>query len=226
MVSSSEDGTIKVWDFETGDYERTLKGHTDSVQDIAFDAQGKVLGKCFNLIWISSGNQCSPLHRFLFFRQLASCSADLSIKLWDFQQTFECFKTMHGHDHNVSSLAFVPAGDFLLTASRDKTIKVWEIATGWVNFKYSDLLRIQSNVIYQIPKWSSVTAWKHTPATGIGSEWFECIQMAVCLQQAQTTTPSEFGILILRNARWVDYGERIICNTVVISIVRAFTKIW
>lgn len=35
---------MKVWDFETGEYERTLKGHTDSVQDIAFDPQGKVLG--------------------------------------------------------------------------------------------------------------------------------------------------------------------------------------
>lgn len=45
MVSASEDATIKVWDFETGEYERTLKGHTDSVQDIAFDAQGKVLGE-------------------------------------------------------------------------------------------------------------------------------------------------------------------------------------
>lgn len=45
MVSASEDATIKVWDFETGEYERTLKGHTDSVQDIAFDAQGKVLGQ-------------------------------------------------------------------------------------------------------------------------------------------------------------------------------------
>lgn len=45
LVTSSEDATIKVWDFETGEYERTLKGHTDSVQDIAFDAQGKVLGK-------------------------------------------------------------------------------------------------------------------------------------------------------------------------------------
>lgn len=44
LVTSSEDATIKVWDFETGEYERTLKGHTDSVQDIAFDAQGKVLG--------------------------------------------------------------------------------------------------------------------------------------------------------------------------------------
>lgn len=44
LVTSSEDATIKVWDFETGEYERTLKGHTDSVQDIAFDVQGKVLG--------------------------------------------------------------------------------------------------------------------------------------------------------------------------------------
>lgn len=48
LVTSSEDATIKVWDFETGEYERTLKGHTDSVQDIAFDAQGKVLGNEFN----------------------------------------------------------------------------------------------------------------------------------------------------------------------------------
>lgn len=45
MVSSSEDATIKVWDFESGEYERTLKGHTDSVQDIAFDHHGKLLGK-------------------------------------------------------------------------------------------------------------------------------------------------------------------------------------
>lgn len=45
MISSSEDATIKVWDFETGEYERSLKGHTDSVQDIAFDQQGKLLGE-------------------------------------------------------------------------------------------------------------------------------------------------------------------------------------
>lgn len=45
MVSSSEDGTIKVWDYETGDYEKTLKGHTDSIQDIAFDHSGKFLGE-------------------------------------------------------------------------------------------------------------------------------------------------------------------------------------
>ena len=36
---------LQIWDYETGDYERTLKGHTDSVQDIAFDHTGKWLGK-------------------------------------------------------------------------------------------------------------------------------------------------------------------------------------
>ncbi|XP_017779190.1 PREDICTED: lissencephaly-1 homolog [Nicrophorus vespilloides] len=103
MVSSSEDATIKVWDFEAGEYERTMKGHTDSIQDIAFDAQGKLL---------------------------ASCSADMSIKLWDFQ-TYECIRTMLGHDHNVSSVAFLPAGDFVVSSSRDKTIKMWEVANGY-----------------------------------------------------------------------------------------------
>jgi len=103
FVSSSEDATIKVWDFETGDFERTLKGHTDSVQDVTFDSNGKML---------------------------ASCSADMSVKLWDFS-TFDWIKTLQGHDHNVSSVTFLPSGDFLVSSSRDKTIKIWEVATGY-----------------------------------------------------------------------------------------------
>jgi platelet-activating factor acetylhydrolase IB subunit alpha len=45
MVSASEDATLKVWDFETGEYEKVLMGDTDSVRDISFDQTGKVLGK-------------------------------------------------------------------------------------------------------------------------------------------------------------------------------------
>lgn len=60
---------------------------------------------------------------------LASCSADMSVKLWDFN-SYECTKTMQGHDHNVSSVQFSPNGDFIFSCSRDKTIKMWEVATG------------------------------------------------------------------------------------------------
>lgn len=45
MVTASEDATVKVWDYETGDFERTLKGHTDAVQDLSFDHTGKFLGE-------------------------------------------------------------------------------------------------------------------------------------------------------------------------------------
>ncbi|KAM7537860.1 hypothetical protein Aperf_G00000075689 [Anoplocephala perfoliata] len=103
FVSASEDATIKVWDYETGEYETTLKGHTDVVQDVGFDPSGNLL---------------------------ASCSADMRVKLWDFT-TYTCIKTLYGHDHSVSSVCFLPSGDFLVSAGRDKTIKIWEVASGY-----------------------------------------------------------------------------------------------
>jgi platelet-activating factor acetylhydrolase IB subunit alpha len=70
----------------------------------------------------------------------------MSVRLWDFQ-TYQCIKTMHGnkmkfyyyesfsynfivgHDHNVSSVTFTPSGDHIISCSRDKTIKIWEVST-------------------------------------------------------------------------------------------------
>ncbi|CAG8646056.1 2484_t:CDS:2, partial [Ambispora gerdemannii] len=104
LASASEDTSIKIWDYETGEFERTLRGHTKSVQDIAFDPKGNFL---------------------------VSCSADLTIKVWDLQSEHKCVKTLYGHDHSVSSVAFLPSGDFIVSASRDKTIKLWEFASGF-----------------------------------------------------------------------------------------------
>lgn len=103
LASSSEDASIKLWDFEAGQFEKTLKGHTGTINYISFDSQGKYL---------------------------ASCSSDLTIKLWDLIQ-YACVKTLHGHEHSVSSVEFLSNGDFLISASRDKTIKLWEISTGY-----------------------------------------------------------------------------------------------
>jgi len=44
VASASEDATVKVWDYESGEFERTLKGHTNAVQDLDFDKTGNLLG--------------------------------------------------------------------------------------------------------------------------------------------------------------------------------------
>ncbi|CAM9145717.1 unnamed protein product [Phaeothamnion confervicola] len=104
LVSGGEDATMKVWDYESGEFERTLKGHTNAVQHVAFNAVGNML---------------------------ASCSADLTIKLWEFADAYPCVRTLRGHDHNVSCIAFLPSSAELVSCSRDKTIRVWEVATGY-----------------------------------------------------------------------------------------------
>lgn len=48
IVSASEDATLKVWDWESGDFERTVKGHTKPVQDVDFDSKGNFVGKLSN----------------------------------------------------------------------------------------------------------------------------------------------------------------------------------
>lgn len=45
LASASEDNTVKIWDWESGDLERTLKGHTRAVWDLDFDHKGNFLGK-------------------------------------------------------------------------------------------------------------------------------------------------------------------------------------
>lgn len=45
LASASEDSTVKIWDWESGDFERTVKGHTKAVMDVDFDPKGNVMGK-------------------------------------------------------------------------------------------------------------------------------------------------------------------------------------
>ena len=114
LASGSEDTTIKIWDWELGELERTVKGHTKAVLDVDF-----------------GGPRGGTL--------LASCSSDLTIKLWDPSDEYKNIRTLPGHDHSVSAVRFVPSGaagapasgNLLASASRDKAIKVWDVSTGY-----------------------------------------------------------------------------------------------
>ncbi|KAI9838296.1 MAG: protein with putative role during mitosis [Sarea resinae] len=114
LASGSEDTTIKIWDWELGELERTVKGHTKAVLDVDF-----------------GGPRGGTL--------LASCSSDLTIKLWDPSDEYKNIRTLPGHDHSVSAVRFIPSGaaglpssgNLLVSASRDKTLRIWDVSTGY-----------------------------------------------------------------------------------------------
>lgn len=114
LASGSEDTTLKIWDWELGELERTVKGHTKAVLDCDF-----------------GGPRGGTL--------LASCSQDLTIKLWDPSDEYKNIRTLPGHDHSVSAIRFIPSGaagspasgNLLVSASRDKTLRIWDVTTGY-----------------------------------------------------------------------------------------------
>lgn len=109
----------QVWDYESGDFEVTLKGHTKAVCDVDYDSKGLLIG-------LPQPFPCSTDPDF----SPVSCSSDLTLKLWDTSKSHQCIKTLHDHDHSVSGCRFVgPADAYVVSASRDSTIKVWEVST-------------------------------------------------------------------------------------------------
>ena len=115
LLSCSEDHTIKVrlvcfdlvdyavnnlqvWDLETGQIEKSFKAHLSTILDLCFDSTGARFGE-----------RLSHFNQQLFICLIsASCSADSSIKVWDFGDSYECLRTLRGHSHTVSSIAFLP----------------------------------------------------------------------------------------------------------------------
>ncbi|WPK26552.1 hypothetical protein PUMCH_003910 [Australozyma saopauloensis] len=62
---------------------------------------------------------------------LASCSLDLTIKIWE-GDTLKHVRTLTGHDHTVSGVAFSPEDSKILySVSRDKSVKIWDLYTGY-----------------------------------------------------------------------------------------------
>lgn len=103
IATGSSDGTIRIWDAQTGAEIATLTGHTAPIVSVAFNPDGT---------------------------KLASGSYDSSIKIWD-PRSGEELRTLDEHTATVRSVAFSPNGQFLASGSDDNHIRLWDLRAAW-----------------------------------------------------------------------------------------------
>jgi WD40 repeat protein/serine/threonine protein kinase len=101
LVAGGEKKTVKIWDVQTGRELQSLVGHTGDVWATVFspDPEGR---------WVASAGE------------------DSTVKVWD-SRTGELIHNFRGHTGLVSSLAFSPDGRQLISGSRDKFVKAWNL---------------------------------------------------------------------------------------------------
>jgi RNA polymerase sigma factor (sigma-70 family) len=140
LASGSSDGTIKLWDPETGK-ERTLSGHPGGVHALVFAADGTLLAsagadRTIKLWDVATAHQRQtlkdtagvPLSVAYSPRKglLASGSDDGSVQLWDLV-TGHVQATLKGHTGAVNAVSFATDGAALASGGVDQTVRLWDV---------------------------------------------------------------------------------------------------
>ncbi|ODV98242.1 hypothetical protein PACTADRAFT_83557 [Pachysolen tannophilus NRRL Y-2460] len=118
VCTASGDGVIIVWDMLnlTEPIKIIKNAHTKAITSLNFSPREVVL---------NNEDKYGSIY-------LASSSSDLMIKIWDANADYKALRTLTGHDHIVSYVAFHPINQKqLISCSRDTSIKIWDISSGW-----------------------------------------------------------------------------------------------
>jgi hypothetical protein len=145
VVSASDDGTLKVWELETGREISSLEiGGFEEVTDCAVTPDGRHAVVASNMgtltVWeLETGREVAVLkgHKepvtgcvvTLDGRHVVSTSEDDTLRIWELETGREVAR-LKGHTSKVTACVVTPDGQRVVSASMDETLKVWELATG------------------------------------------------------------------------------------------------
>ena len=103
IVTCSADKNVRLWGLDFGDCHKAFFAHQDSIMQVSFVPH----------------NQDGNGHHFF------SASKDNTIKYWDGDK-FEQIQRLEGHHGEIWALTVSRTGEFLASASHDKSIRVWD----------------------------------------------------------------------------------------------------
>ena len=123
-------GPVTLWDLTSGEETRTLTGPPSPkpyVSAAAFSPDGKLIasaGEADTSKWQRLNEKANHDGRKL------TLSHD-NLTLWDVA-TGQVVRRLRGHQDRVACVVFTPDGKHLLSGSRDRTLKLWEVDSGRV----------------------------------------------------------------------------------------------
>jgi WD40 repeat protein/tetratricopeptide (TPR) repeat protein len=150
VITGSEDRAARVWDAETGAVIAELKGHDGAVTAVALTPDGRVVTASEDdtaRIWeASSGSPLAELKghaagvtalAVMPDGRIVTGSDDRTARIWTASGAMAAeFK---GHDGAITALAVMADGLRLVTAAKDKTVRVWDVRTRTELVRLKDL---------------------------------------------------------------------------------------
>lgn len=136
IVSCSKDALINVYSRSTLTLHAVLEGHEGPVNAIGLEG-GRVVsasGDGRMMLWDAASGRCERVFEgherglaCIEFKDdlILSGSNDCTIKLWR-ASTGECLHTFVGHTSLVRALCFDPKTGYVVSASYDRSVRVWE----------------------------------------------------------------------------------------------------
>ncbi|KAJ5031387.1 WD40-repeat-containing domain protein [Bipolaris maydis] len=154
LASASVDKTIKIWDTSNGQCLQTYKGHNRGVNSVAFSHDSTQLASASQdetiKIWDASSSaflqthdSCvdlgggvysmrhfprSPMAILCGSTRMVRASISGTIKIED-RDSLACLKILEGHRGSIEQLAISDDSMRLVSASQDKTVKIWDTSS-------------------------------------------------------------------------------------------------